>query len=270
MFCANKCFVSALTLISAAANAQLLPPASTIGLTFVLANPDPALVPPVGIANNSVLPCCDLANRFPVATFEGSFAAASVESVAFVLDGPLSETRVENVEPYAVFGDTPAFTYNDATLPSGDYALSATAFSEDGAQGDVLAELDLSFSVDRGDVILGFSRVDPDTDQVVGSLNDGDVLNERSLNVIADVCCLGELESVFFELEGRPPTVGASTRTENVYPYTLFGDTDGDFIRGSLNTDTYTLTATAYSEDKAQGTQVGQANVTFSVGGGGR
>jgi uncharacterized protein YjdB len=53
----------------------------------------------------------------------------TVGSVFISLSGPVNTTRTENGAPYALFGDKNG-NYNGRTLPTGNYTLSATAYSE--------------------------------------------------------------------------------------------------------------------------------------------
>ena len=54
--------------------------------------------------------------------------------------------------------------------------------------------------------------------------------------------------------------------TENVAPYALFGDVNGDYISGFLANGSYTLRATAYSGSNGSGTNLGSTSINFTVG----
>lgn len=71
---------------------------------------------------------------------------ATVGSVVISLKGPVTRTRLENVAPYALFGDTNG-DYTGVPLPSGTYSLTATAYSSPGKSGTVLGTQDIQFSI---------------------------------------------------------------------------------------------------------------------------
>lgn len=55
------------------------------------------------------------------------------------------------------------------------------------------------------------------------------------------------------------------SRVENVAPWALFGDSNGDFAGRSLIPGNYTITATPYSADNAAGTVGAELSVSFTV-----
>lgn len=69
----------------------------------------------------------------------------SVESVSFDLNSGL-EQRIENVEPYSLFGDVGG-DYAPKSLREGAYVLLATPYTEDGGQGAKGQSLTLNFSL---------------------------------------------------------------------------------------------------------------------------
>ncbi len=75
-------------------------------------------------------------------------AASESESVAFELDGPdgLSVSSVENVSPYSIFAND-GNDFFGGSLPAGDYTLSVTPWSQDGATGTAGSTRVLSFSI---------------------------------------------------------------------------------------------------------------------------
>ncbi|MEM6549647.1 MAG: Ig-like domain-containing protein [Pseudomonadota bacterium] len=87
--------------------------------------------------------------RVSLAAFlsEDTFLFDLTESVGLNLnDGDV--TRVENVEPYALFGDNPStgdFGGRFDPFDAGENGLELQLFSESKARGDVLASFDLSF-----------------------------------------------------------------------------------------------------------------------------
>jgi hypothetical protein len=68
-------------------------------------------------------------------------------SVRLELSGTLRNTRLENVAPYALFGDFPVGVYSGREFLSGPYTIMATPFSENRAQGTIGEPLVLNFSI---------------------------------------------------------------------------------------------------------------------------
>jgi PKD repeat protein len=71
---------------------------------------------------------------------------AKVESVRFELTGPVQETRVENVTPYALFGDIGG-DYFTKFMPEGSYTLTATTFYGNNATGTQGQSMTVSFTL---------------------------------------------------------------------------------------------------------------------------
>lgn len=83
--------------------------------------------------------------------------AGKVKSVKF--ESPLGD-RTENVEPYALFGDSKG-DFAGKTLKVGDYTLKATAFTQSNGQGSAIAANDLSYTVTKAGSTPG---IDPGDD----------------------------------------------------------------------------------------------------------
>jgi hypothetical protein len=71
----------------------------------------------------------------------------------------------------------------------------------------------------------------------------------------------GVMGSVTIQLVG-PTSV---TRTENIIPYSLYGDTDSDFAGGTLAPGDYTITATAFSGTGGGGAVLGSLTMDFTA-----
>ena len=69
-----------------------------------------------------------------------------VSSAYFVLSGPLSRTQVENVEPFALFGDE-AGDYLPESLPNGAYTLRVTFYTGPNQSGTALRNETINFTV---------------------------------------------------------------------------------------------------------------------------
>ncbi|MEO0532263.1 MAG: hypothetical protein AAF215_00120 [Cyanobacteria bacterium P01_A01_bin.123] len=121
-----------------------------------------------------------------------------------------------------------------------------------------------------GKDLITFALVNPETEEFVEGFedlgaNDTINLNEVDLtqyNVVAkinpDHPDAQSVKSVKFESP-------LGNRTENIKPYALFGDIDGDFYGKPLSEGDFTLKATAYTQEGAKGQVVGAADLDYSV-----
>ena len=116
------------------------------------------------------------------------------------------------------------------------------------------------------DTVAGFVLIDADTDQVIGALSDGDVLNLDSLptaNLAVRADTLpATVGSVRFDLDG---IVGF--RTESAAPYALFGDGNGNYHpwTGVPLLGTHSLTATPFSGARGSGTVGTPLSIGFEI-----
>ena len=114
--------------------------------------------------------------------------------------------------------------------------------------------------------ITGFTVVDASDQSVEGTLADGGtlVLDDPvggSFGIRADLESGATIGSMRLELTGAK----THEQTENIAPYSLYGDSGGNLSGESLPVGEYTLTATAYSEARLGGNALGTLNVSFSV-----
>jgi hypothetical protein len=197
-------------------------------------------------------------------------ATSSVSAVKFSLSGPLSASRYEGSDPYALFGDI-GVNLTGKTFPVGNYVLKVTPVLNGTNGADVVVNFKVvsSGSGDTGSGNDGgtssggitFDLINSSTDQVISSLsNGGTVNNGANINFKANSSFSGT-KSVYLVLNG---TTNRS-RVENVAPYTLFGDSNGNYFNGSLPVGSYSLTATAYSGTNLSGTVLGTKKISFTV-----
>jgi len=71
-----------------------------------------------------------------------------VGSVRLEIDGPIKKTQLENVDPYALWGDTDG-DYAGTFLPQGTFTVTAQAFSQENGKGEASEPLFISFSTFR-------------------------------------------------------------------------------------------------------------------------
>ena len=112
--------------------------------------------------------------------------------------------------------------------------------------------------------ILGFVLVDADTNEDIGPITEGTVFDFGSLpsnlNIRAEAT--DDVESVFLEISGGL----SATRRENVAPYALFGDRNGDYFGRSLAPGSFTVSATPYTGNNLRGEMGSTNGVSFSIG----
>ncbi len=190
----------------------------------------------------------------------------ATESVAFAFnDAPLY--HIENVEPYALFGDVNG-DYASApqdVLGVGVHSLTATPYSEDGAQGLSSPPKKLVFTIKPFD----FTLIDASQDTPIPGfdpISDGAVLDLSVLPAFLNIQANHSsdiTQSLVFSFKNNP-----AFRIEHSSPYTLFGDVDGNYAsapQGVLVPGSYTLTATPFDAKQAKGTSGVASSVTFTI-----
>ncbi len=123
---------------------------------------------------------------------------------------------------------------------------------------------DIELTVNAIPEVTGFTLVNAITDTEIGPLNDGDVVNlyeigTDRLNIVANVndAVVG---SVVFDYNGEE---GFST--ENVAPYAIGGDRNGDFRPFIFDIGPNTITATPFSEARGGGNPGVADTINFNV-----
>ena len=114
--------------------------------------------------------------------------------------------------------------------------------------------------------ITGFTVVDASDQSVEGALADGGTLAlddpvGGNFGIRADLESGATIGSMSLQLTGAK----THDQTENIAPYSLYGDSGGNLSGESLPVGEYTLTATAYSEARLGGNVLGTLKVSFSV-----
>jgi hypothetical protein len=119
------------------------------------------------------------------------------------------------------------------------------------------------FGVSQPPAVLDFTLVNADTEEDLGPLTDGAVIDyarlaTAKLNIRASVRP-ETVGSVVFTLNGEPYS------TENIPFYTLAGDQEGNYNPWTPAPGGYTLTATPYSEPAGKGQAGVPLTITFTV-----
>ncbi len=201
---------------------------------------------------------------FNVVAVLGDSAAGSV---IFDLNG-VTGFRTENKAPFAIGGDNGPNDYRSLVFPTGSNTITATAFSGSRGTGNEGNGLTVTFNVidfkPIGEVI-DFLLIDPDTDESLGSLENGDTVNisqfpSGGFNIVA-VGNGDEIGSVVFDLNGQ-----VGFRTENKLPYAIGGDNGpSDYRSLAFPLGANTVTATSYELSGGGGFATFPLNVNFVV-----
>ena len=201
-----------------------------------------------------------------------------VKSVELRLRGPGPKepvTKTENYAPWSLYGDANGKAHGKA-LPAGRYTLTATAYAEKDLGGAVLGALGIAFTVsaasgpavvpDTGPAVTGFKLVDRVENTTV-ALADGMTVeladpSAQRWAIVAEVDSNAGVKSVTLALSGAKTV---SPRTENIAPWSLYGDDLVNPYGKTLPAGAYTLTATAWSEKDLGGNDLGTLRVRFTA-----
>ena len=195
---------------------------------------------------------------------------AEVGSVLLELSGAKTVSQTENIAPYSLYGDD-GTNLNGENLPAGSYTLRATAYSGRGGGGDELQVLEVSFTVvvvpaASTSPLVTFTLVDTSNQSILATLANGGQIQlddpaNGSYGIRVELEANAEVGSVLLELSGAKTV----SRTENISPYSLYGD-DGTNLNGeNLPAGSYTLRATAYSGRGGGGDELQVLEVSFTV-----
>ncbi|MEP2280851.1 Ig-like domain-containing protein, partial [Maribacter sp.] len=149
---------------------------------------------------------------------------------------------------------------------SGNYQVEVVVTDNDGATGSDVVNVSVGSGSTPTTPITSsvtLNLIDAISNVNIGTLSNGTTLsssNTQSVNVRANVP--SEAKSVLLVLSGAQ----SETRYENVAPYALFGDVDGDYIAANLSNGSYTLKVSAYSGTNGSGSLVATETINFSVG----
>lgn len=189
-------------------------------------------------------------------------APAVVGSVVFNLIGAETRNQTESIVPYALFGDNNRGDYFAWTPTNGAYTLKVTPYSSKAGGGTAGTPLTIHFTVTR-QVVSSLVLVNARTDQDIKALQNGDVIDlaslpTRNLNIRA-VVHPDTVGSVVFNLNNELIV------RENLAPYAVGGDINGNYRSWTLPIGNHTLTATPYALANGTGIQGKGYSVTFTV-----
>ena len=218
---------------------------------------DSTTTPPVSDENQA--PTVAFANLVDGQDFE----LASTISVD--VDADDSDGTVEKYEIFVngllVDTDGAFFTPHPITnAAEGSFEIKVTVTDNEGATASETITVTVGGNPDAD---ISFNLLGGSLDINIGVLSDGATISASKtgdVNIQANVPM--SAESVKFNLSGQQ----TKSHIENVIPYTLFGDFEGDIFSGSLASGFYTLEVIAYSEDLAVGDVVATRTINFTVG----
>lgn len=120
----------------------------------------------------------------------------------------------------------------------------------------------LDFNAPR---IAAFTLYDTETDLPVPEfdpLRSGSVIYRSQLPRFHTIRAhsTGEVESIRFDFDGE-----SNFSTDNVPPYALFGDVNGDYFNGRIRVGEHTLTATPFTADSGLGEAGESLTISFTI-----
>ena len=210
---------------------------------------------------------------FSVAEDAATGAAVGNVSATDADDDTLTYTITAGNEDgaFAIDGGTGAITTAGALDYETDAAYTLTVQADDGNGGTANAAVYITLTnvVEPSEGPLsGFTLVDASNQSALARLGGGSdvALADPANGSYAIRVDLADGETVG---SVRPALSGAKSvgpRTENLAPYSLYGDGGADALDGEpLPAGSYTLTATAYAESGLGGDELGTLEVSFTI-----
>jgi secreted PhoX family phosphatase len=187
-------------------------------------------------------------------------------SVAIDITGPISNYKVENVAPYASFGDKSG-NFNGKKMMAGYYTVVCTPNDKKNRSGSDGIDRMFKFQLKNSTAVTEtFKLYDGVADTLIAEITQGAEiavagLSTAKLNVVAELKTPNIAQSVKLQLTG--PT--NKTKTENVAPYAVFGDKNGNFNGKYMPAGAYTIKATPYTQKKAKGMALSSSMVNFTL-----
>ncbi|MBO9703746.1 MAG: right-handed parallel beta-helix repeat-containing protein [Sporocytophaga sp.] len=196
-------------------------------------------------------------------------ASGFAGSVQFKLDGAVAST--ESSVPLTLFGDA-GTDYKPGTFTAGSHKLTVTDYSSASAQGTVGGTTEISFTVTNGEVttptpstgnsVVSFILINSETNKEIATITNGatislSALKTSKINIKANTG--SEVKSVAFKMDGK------SGRIESEAPYSIGGDTKGDYQAYYLALGNHTVSATPYTQAGTKGTAGTTLSVNFNL-----
>ncbi len=151
---------------------------------------------------------------------------------------------------------------HQVALAAGDTVITVTVTA-----GDATTTKTYTVTVTRaGALLTSFTLVDAAANEDLLELREGTVVDlgehaTDSFGVRADAAPGAAIGSVGFELTGQQ----SQSKTENLVPYSLYGDADGRLKGRALSAGAYRLSATVHAEPDLGGAALQTLAVAFTV-----
>lgn len=195
----------------------------------------------------------------PEFTITADFNTGTVGSAIFELGD--EQVQVENSAPYSASGGSPTNFASFREAVKGENSLTVTPYTDRNGRGIAGVPVDLNFAVENLAIVTEFALINTNTSQVIGTLNEGDVIDLAVLPRFTVEAILNreEVGSVVFALNG------AEVQTENRVPYTAAGDGRNRFTPLRLGVALHALTARAHQFKNGRGINGEPYTVVFEV-----
>ena len=163
-----------------------------------------------------------------------------------------------NMDTVAAGGSSNVAVNFDATdLEPGEYMAEIVIANSDFENPEVIVPVVLTVSGDStgAPMITQFLIIDANSDEVVGTLEDGDLVDlaalpSSNLNIVAVTDSSSQVDAVWFELSSGNLS---KSRLDKNAPYAAFGNRGGDFFGVTPLERSYSLTAVPYVDGAAAG-----------------
>ncbi|HET8736653.1 MAG TPA: Ig-like domain-containing protein [Pricia sp.] len=176
----------------------------------------------------------------------------SVVKHQIYVNGRLVDTDPAGFTPHPIVG-----------IKAGSYAIKVVVTDNLGATATKTINISASSgSTPPPSSSFSFALVSSSSDASLGSLKNGmsiSCLKTQNFNIRATAP--SGAKSVRLSLSGAKSV----TRLEELVPYSLFGDLEGNYLSGRLGSGSYTLEAVAYSGNGGSGNVVSSKTIRFTV-----
>ncbi|MFD1143549.1 DUF5060 domain-containing protein [Larkinella insperata] len=179
-------------------------------------------------------------------------------------DGDNVTITASNLPSFARFSNN-TLTFSPGNHTAGSYSITVRATDSKQATDQETFTVVVRSASTTGQTVTHFTLVDADRNQDIKVIASGERLNlatlpTRNLNIRVNTSP-STVGSVRMVLSGKQ----SRTQTETGAPYTLFGDSNGDYNNWTPAVGSYTLKATPYTGSSASGTAGTALTINFSV-----
>lgn len=253
------------------------PPSGDVALNFYLADVQTDEII-MALEPGAKIPASVLENRDVTVFAETADGSAAPGSVEISMNGA---TSLENITPYALFGDKNGDFLKGAAFASGDNAIDVSVFSGKNGTGSVLEQSTLSFEIVADDEVadeptvpdapvsgdadlLDLFLVDMETGQTLGEIRQGetlavDNLTDRRVKIEARLegDDAGLVESVALSLDG-----GKAVQNVAGYNFKAGGENWGN---SKFSSGQHELEVAAYDQNGAKGELLHEEEFSITI-----